>query len=152
MRNSCIAKDHWRIVKLPLDRPDSYVGYVRRARHVIIMKSFVVQARNIFATGLITAIVWMAASLPASAQAPPIRIVQGTDVVEVQAVAPNIVRVHFQPGGKTTPRTLMMDPGFQPAAASTVHLERNGEAQTLSSPEMKVVVSGSGAFSVQVQD
>jgi len=71
--------------------------------------------------------------------------------MEVQAVAPNIVRIHFQPGGKTTPRTLVMDPAFQPAATA-VRLEKNGQAQTLTSSEMKVVVDESGAGSVQVQD
>ena len=64
--------------------------------------------------------------------------------MEVQAVAPNIVRSHFQPGGKTTPRTLVMDPAFQPAATA-VRLEKNGQAQTLTSSEMKVVVDESGA-------
>jgi alpha-glucosidase len=114
------------------------------------MKLSITRLRDLPArSALLSTLIWAAAAQ--TAPAPQIRVVQGTDVVEVQAVAPNIVRIHFQPGGKTTPRTLVMDPGFQPAATS-VWLEKNGQAQTLTSSEMKVVVDESGAGSVQVQD
>ena len=63
------------------------------------------------------------------AGAPPVRIVQGPGAVEVQAVAPNIVRIHFQPTGKVTDRTLMMDPSLQPARTDTVVVEKNGSSQ-----------------------
>src|SRR5579872_5881835 len=77
---------------------------------------------------------------PVRAEEARIRVLQGSSVAEVEAVAPNIVRIHFQPNGQTTARTLVMDPAFQPAAVGSVRLERNGAAQTLSSPEMKVIV------------
>jgi hypothetical protein len=84
------------------------------------------------------------------AEAPPLRIVQGSGAVEVQEVAPNIVRIHFQPTGKATDRTLMMDPAFQPAGKDVV-VEKSGSAQTLRSPEMRVVAGGT-PLSVEVQD
>jgi alpha-glucosidase len=128
-------------------------GYVHSARQVIVMKTSIARIRDISVrAAFISTIVWVAASQPASTDAPQIRVVHGADVVEVQAVAPNIVRIHFQPGGKTTPRTLVMDPGVQPVGTNSVRLEKSGENQTLWSPEMKVVVSDTGAFSVQVQD
>lgn len=60
------------------------------------------------------------------AQEPQIHLLRGADVVEIQAVAPNIVRIQLQPNGKTTPRTLVMDPSFQPVGTSAVHLEKSG--------------------------
>src|SRR5580692_4557005 len=71
-----------------------------------------------------------------------VRILQGTDAVEVQAIAPNIVRIHLQPNGQTTSRTLVMDPALQPVNINTVHVEKSGHVQTLASDEMKVVVNG----------
>jgi alpha-glucosidase len=92
-----------------------------------------------------------AAALSA-AGGPEVRIQQGADAVEVQAIAPNIVRIHLQPNGQTTPRTLVMDPSLQAVGTDAVHVEKNGVVQTLSSAEMKVVVNGGNPFSVEVQD
>jgi hypothetical protein len=92
-----------------------------------------------------------AACVLAGAEEPRIKLLQGSDAVEVQAVAPNIVRIHLLPGGQYTPRTLVMDPGFQPVNTNQVRLEKNGALQTLILPEMKVVVNGADPFSVEVQ-
>ena len=117
------------------------------------MKIFMARTRDISVrAAFITAVICMTASQAALAESPPIRIVHGVDVVEIQAVAPNVVRIHLQPGGKLTPRTLVMDPHFQPAGTDTIRLEKAGETQSLRSPEMRVVVNDSGAFSVQVQN
>ena len=93
-----------------------------------------------------------AACLPVGAGGSPVRILQGTDAVEVQAIAPNIVRIHLQPNGQTTPRTLVMDPALQPLSTDTVRIEKNGVVETLTSTEMKVMVNGANPFSVEVQD
>jgi alpha-glucosidase (family GH31 glycosyl hydrolase) len=116
------------------------------------MRSSVAGNRNPSAKALLFAtFLWTAASLPIWAVSPGIRIVHDSDVLEVEAVAPNIVRVHFQPAGKVTPRTLVMDPAFQPVGADAVHQDKNGAIQTLYSDQMKVIVN-EGAFTVQVQD
>ncbi|HZY99540.1 MAG TPA: TIM-barrel domain-containing protein, partial [Candidatus Baltobacteraceae bacterium] len=39
-----------------------------------------------------------------------LRLVDGRDVVEIQSIAANVIRVHIEPGGRTSPRTLMVDP------------------------------------------
>lgn len=98
------------------------------------------------------AVCWAWCSFLAFAQVPQIRLVHDSDVVEVQAVAPNIVRIHIQPGGKASARTLVIDPSLQPTGVDKVRVDRNGAAQTLSSPEMRVVVDDGPEFSVQVQD
>jgi len=118
------------------------------------MSSLLSKVRQVLFQVALPAIIvcWAAASLRASAQEPQIRLLHGSDVVEVQAVAPNIVRIHLEPDGKVTPRTLVMDPSFQPVDTSAVHREKNGAIQTLTSPEMKVVVNDTPTFSVEVQD
>ena len=77
---------------------------------------------------------------------------QGSDAVEVQAVASNIVRIHLLPNGQATPRTLVMDPSFQPVGTDKVRVEKSVAVQTFISPEMKVVVKTATPFSVEVQD
>lgn len=90
-------------------------------------------------------------SLPAFAQQSPIRIVHDSDVVQIQAYASNIVDIHFEPGGKVTPRTVVMDPALKPAP-NAVQVKNSADGQTLSSPEMKVVVRDTPFFSVTVED
>jgi alpha-glucosidase (family GH31 glycosyl hydrolase) len=118
------------------------------------MKSLFARTRQISAKAASLAILaWPATCvLIGAAGEPHVRVVQGSGAVEVQAVTPNIVRIHFQPNGQVTPRTLTMDPALQPAGTEAVRVETDGGVQTLRSPEMKVVVNGATPVSVEVQD
>ena len=107
----------------------------------MIMTCYVPTRRRFLAPLSAILFCWPMASGALCAQESRIRVQQGSSVVEVETVAPNIVRVHFQPNGQTTPRTLVMDPSFQPVGASAVHLEKKGAVDTLTSPEMKVTVT-----------
>jgi len=98
-----------------------------------------------------SAILLGAAVLPAFAQQPQIRLLHGADVVEIQAYAPNIIGIHVEPGGKTSARTLVMDPSLQPKP-DTMRMDRSGVVQTLTSADMKVIASESPQFSIEVQD
>ncbi len=116
-------------------------------------RSFAVPALKPPATALSGIIVWLAAcSLPAFAQEQQIRLVHDAVVIEVQAYAPNIVRVYVGPEGKASPRTLVLDPSLKPAGVDSVRIGRSGDVQTLSSPEMKVLVNDNPPFPVEVQD
>ena len=109
--------------------------------------------QSLLATTLRLAVLAMPASLLLQAAGnPPVRILQGVDAVEVEAVAPNIVRVHFQPNGKATPRTLVMDPAFQPVRTEMIRVERNGAVQTIRSAQMTAAVNGASPVSVEVRD
>lgn len=90
-------------------------------------------------------------SFGAWAETPRILVPQGAGATEIEAVRANIVRVHFEPNGQSSPRTLVMDPALQPAADS-VRLERDGSLQILRSPAMRVVVSTENGLSVEVRD
>lgn len=116
------------------------------------MYSSVLTARLVRAPLTAVLILWPLGSGALLAQEPRIRVQQGANLAEVEAVAPNIVRVHFQPNGTTTPRTLVMDPSFRPVGAESVRLEKNGAAATLTSSEMRVIVNQGAALSVEVQD
>lgn len=98
------------------------------------------------------AVLWAGCSLLAAAQDRQIRLIHDSDVVEVEAVAPNVVRIHIEPGGKDSSRTLVMDPSLQPTGIDRVRIDRNGSAPRLSSPEMRVIVDDTPQFSIQVQD
>jgi hypothetical protein len=117
------------------------------------MKSHFAAPRRIFPQAVcFSLLAWAATCLLPGAGEPQVRILQGSDAVEVRVVAPNIVRIQLQPNAQTTARTLVMDPSFQPVGTGSVRLEKNGAVQTLSSDEMKVVVNGATPFSVDVQD
>lgn len=81
---------------------------------------------------------------------PVLRITQNADVVEVEAVAPNIVRVHVEVAGQSTPRTLVMDPSFQPQ--DTAGFKKVGDADVLISPQMSVSVHEGPPMEMQVND
>ena len=66
------------------------------------------------------------------AQAQSIRFVQGKDVVEVEAVSENVIRVHIEPDGVVTARTLVIDPAFVPAKTSSASASRDGRSITSS--------------------
>ena len=99
-------------------------------------------------------VLWLAlgicAVLPARSASLAVRIVHGADAMEVEPVSPNIVRIHFQPGGKTTARTLVMDPAFQPAGTGSIQHAKDASAETFRSGEMRVLIH-EATLSVDVQ-
>ena len=61
----------------------------------------------------------------AFAEEPQIRLVRDFGVMEIRAVAPNILGVHIEPGGKVSSRTLVIDASLQPGNLDTVRVDRN---------------------------
>ncbi len=117
------------------------------------MKSFFARSRWIYRNAVLLGILALpTAGLLTGAEEPKVRILQGSDAVEVQAIAANIVRIHLQPNGQATPRTQMMDPSLQPVALDGIQVEKTGAVQKLSSGEMTVVVNDATPFSVEVKD
>ena len=95
---------------------------------------------------------WACCAFLAFAEEPQIQLVRDSGVVEIRAFAPNILAVHIEPGGKVSPRTSVLDPSLQPEKMDNVRVDRNGDVRTLSSPEMRVLVSEDPQCSVEVQD
>jgi len=70
----------------------------------------------------------------------------------VEAVAPNIVRIHVEPCGWSTVRTLMMDPVFQSHASATIS-QNTDNSETLMSRWMSIVLRQKRlTIDVQVKD
>lgn len=91
----------------------------------------------------------LAASVACGSPAPPhpptpqshasISVPLGRGVLELSWVRDNVVRVHFLPGGKATPRTLVMARDAPTAASSTVSVSRRGHETVLRSDEARLV-------------
>jgi len=90
----------------------------------------------------------LCAPICASAQ---IRITHGADIVQVDVVAPNIARIHVEPNGRSTPRTPVMDPAFQPIQSSVVTRDADG-GEALRSPQISIVVNERPTVTLQVRD
>jgi alpha-glucosidase len=93
-------------------------------------------------------LIFLSSSTGLHAATPQVTVKRGDAVIDVEAVTPNIVRIDVKPSGATSPRTEVMDPSFQPTNSETIHLVGN----TLTSPEMSVLVSDEPSPSVQVKD
>jgi len=66
-----------------------------------------------------------------------VHITSGADVLDVEEIAPNILHVHIQPDGQTSPRTLVIDPGLK---ASGTRIQSNTATSTFSTTQMTVSV------------
>jgi alpha-glucosidase len=88
-----------------------------------------------------------------SGWAEPVRVTHGADVVEVEAVAPGVVRVQVEPGGRTTPRTLTIDPAFAPGAVEGLKSSgKAGQTRRLVTGKMSVEIEEAPVISIVVKD
>lgn len=80
---------------------------------------------------------------PSHCQIAPTRggahIVTNRGVIELQLIAPDILRVDAEPNGKSTPRTLVIDPALQPDA--DVHAHITADAGSLQIRTAKISAS-----------
>ncbi len=77
----------------------------------------------------------------------------GKDVVEVEAIASNVLRVHVEPDGTITPRTLVLDPAWKPSVVEGASWSSEGShRKTLRTLQMSVLVEDSNGVRLQVID
>lgn len=76
--------------------------------------------------------------------------------LNIEAIAPNILRIDVRPGGKTSPRTPVLDPTFQSETVSDITVQNTGvgaaAATTLRTPQMVVTVADTPSFSISVMN
>jgi alpha-glucosidase len=70
-----------------------------------------------------------------------LRIATGAGVLQVEMIAPNILRVSVQLVGKPSPRTLVIDPNFNAMPYAGTHNEREEARSILRSSQMRVSIS-----------
>lgn len=108
--------------------------------------------RVLGAAGSGVVLCWLCALTPAPAAEGHLRLVHGSDVVEIQVYAPNIVGIHIEPNGLSTARTLVIDPALQPQPAQALRVEQSGPVQSFSTPRISVRVQSNPFFSIAVED
>ena len=77
-----------------------------------------------------------------------VELASGSSRLEVQILEDSLVRVHVEPNGKSTPRTLVMDPHESLRPASAVHISEGDGVYTLSSPGITVRIEETQPFSL----
>jgi len=65
----------------------------------------------------------------------------GEDTIEVQVVESNILRVHFQPKGQTTPPTSVLDPNHTWSNSTPAKIDTGSDPVTISTDKMIVKIS-----------
>lgn len=79
-----------------------------------------------------------------------VEIVSGDSLLDVRIVEENEVRVHVVPGGKASPRTLVLDPDYR--APASVRTSDARAAYVLSTADLTVHVKKTAPFSIVIDD
>ena len=72
--------------------------------------------------------------------------------IEVEIMAPNILRIDVRPNGKSSPRTPVLNPLLQPAPVSDLTIESEGLKTTLRTPKMVTTVENAAPFAISISD
>jgi alpha-glucosidase len=72
----------------------------------------------------------------------PISVRLDHGMLEISLVRDNVLHVHFLPGGKATPPTLVMAPDAPGSVSSGISVRRDGRRTVLRSADIRVVLDG----------
>lgn len=91
-----------------------------------------------------------AAEQPAKITQTPdgVELASGNDLLEVQILEDGVVRVHVELDGKSTPRTLVMDPHAKLRPPSALHRSESDGVYTLSTPGITVRIEETQPFTL----
>jgi alpha-glucosidase len=81
-----------------------------------------------------------------------IKVVRGHDILEISAVADNVVRIHVNHAGKPSVRTAVIDPHLSATAGLDVTVRRDGEYDVLRTSRLKLTVMRRAAASIAIYD
>ncbi|HEV2327029.1 MAG TPA: TIM-barrel domain-containing protein [Terracidiphilus sp.] len=81
-----------------------------------------------------------------------VQIVTGAGKVELQLIDPGILRVDAEPEGRTSPRTLVMEPALKSYARASVSLDVANQTVRISSPKLQASVSCTPKIDIAVHD
>ncbi|MGC1781458.1 MAG: TIM-barrel domain-containing protein [Acidobacteriaceae bacterium] len=80
------------------------------------------------------------------------RVTSNAGTIDLEMLAPNILRVDVQSDGKTSPRTLVMDPDLKPAENFQVSIRKNGESLFIGAPGLRVSITCASPLRISVFD
>jgi hypothetical protein len=80
------------------------------------------------------------------------RVVADSGTVELQVIDANILRVDAEPGGKISPRTLVIDPALKAAGNPQIQVSASGESVEIRTPQVQITFACSPRFQIAVHD
>ncbi len=80
------------------------------------------------------------------------RLTNAEGAIEVEVLRPNVLRIDVQPHEKTSPRTLVMDPGLKGTADVPVTVRKDGASVEIGSSEIVATVSCGSPLTISVSD
>jgi len=81
-----------------------------------------------------------------------VQVTSGEGVIDLEILGPNLLRVDIRPGGKTSPRTLVMDPNLKAAKLAKVSVRRDGDSTQIASSGIQASVACRSAITLSVSD
>lgn len=80
------------------------------------------------------------------------RVTSEDGVIDLEIVESNLLRVDIQPHGKTSPRTLVMDPNLKASGQAPVFVHHEGDSGHIASKEIQASVSCQSPITLSVSD
>jgi len=81
-----------------------------------------------------------------------LRVTSGDGVMDLEILGPNVLRIDIQPHGRTSPRTLVMDPNLKASKLAQVSIRRNGESAEIASSEIRASITCQSPITLSVSD
>jgi alpha-glucosidase len=81
-----------------------------------------------------------------------VHITSSAGGMDVEMIAPNILRIDIRPMGKTSPRTPVVDPALQSTAVPGLAIRSDRAKTTLQTQKMVATVARSSPFAISVTD
>ena len=81
-----------------------------------------------------------------------VHVTSGDGVMDLEILGPNLLRIDIQPNGKTSPRTLVMDPNLKVSDLAQVSVRRDGDSGQIASSEIQASVTCRSPITVSVSD
>ncbi len=81
-----------------------------------------------------------------------VHVTSGIGVMDLEILGSNLVRVDIQPYGKTSPRTLVMDPNLKVPDLAPVSIHSDGDLGQIASSEIQASVTCRSPITVSVSD
>lgn len=79
------------------------------------------------------------------------RLTSADGIIDLEVLGPNILRVDVQPQGKTSPRTLVMDPSLR-ALATPVSVSSDGKAAVVRASAIRAMIACGSPIAITIFD
>jgi alpha-glucosidase (family GH31 glycosyl hydrolase) len=81
-----------------------------------------------------------------------VHVINGDGSIDLEILGPNLLRIDIQPHGRTSPRTLVMDPKLKVSEPAQVSVRRDGDLGQIASSEIQATVTCGSPITISVSD